>query len=140
MFRKGETLAYNPPLMTTDHELILVLDFGSQYTQLIARRIREIGVYCEIVPFNTKPDSIAGRPRRGVIFSVGPSSVYVGEAPQADLLGLGERGGSCVDHQGTCDRFKCDVSNAMRSAISVPWQKVRKGPRLGETPSDLLVS
>jgi GMP synthase (glutamine-hydrolysing) len=84
MFRKGETLAYNPPLMTTEHELILVLDFGSQYTQLIARRIREIGVYCEIVPYNTKPEALAGRPLRGVIFSGGPSSVYDDEAPHAD--------------------------------------------------------
>lgn len=70
--------------MTTEHELILVLDFGSQYTQLIARRIREIGVYCEIVPFNTKPEALAGRPLRGVIFSGGPSSVYDEDAPHAD--------------------------------------------------------
>jgi GMP synthase (glutamine-hydrolysing) len=79
---------YNPALMATKHELILVLDFGSQYTQLIARRVREIGVYCEIVPFNTLPEAVAGRPLRGVIFSGGPSSVYEEGAPHADRAWL----------------------------------------------------
>src|SRR6185369_3308232 len=74
--------------MATQHELILVLDFGSQYTQLIARRVREIGVYCEIVPYNTKPEAVAGRPLRGVIFSGGPSSVYDEDAPHADAAWL----------------------------------------------------
>jgi GMP synthase (glutamine-hydrolysing) len=70
--------------MATEHELLLVLDFGSQYTQLIARRVREIGVYCEIVPFNTPPSAVEGRPLKGVIFSGGPSSVYDEDAPHAD--------------------------------------------------------
>ena len=70
--------------MATQHELILVLDFGSQYTQLIARRIRETGVYCEIVPYNTPPAAVAGRMLKGVIFSGGPSSVYDEDAPHAD--------------------------------------------------------
>jgi GMP synthase (glutamine-hydrolysing) len=68
----------------TEHELILVLDFGAQYSQLIARRVREAGVYCEIIPFNTPPSAVAGRPLKGVIFSGGPSSVYDDEAPHAD--------------------------------------------------------
>ena len=51
---------------TTNHELILILDFGSQYTQLIARRIRELGVYCEIVPYNYPVEKIAERAPRGV--------------------------------------------------------------------------
>nr|HQU86856.1 hypothetical protein [Pyrinomonadaceae bacterium] len=58
------------------HELILILDFGSQYTQLIARRVREMGVYCEIVPFHYALEKIVERAPKGVILSGGPSSVY----------------------------------------------------------------
>lgn len=63
------------------HELILILDFGSQYTQLIARRIRENGVYCEIAPFHTALEKIVARQPKGVILSGGPSSVYDADAP-----------------------------------------------------------
>ncbi len=64
------------------HELILILDFGSQYTQLIARRVREQGVYCEIVPFHLALDKIAAKNAKGVILSGGPNSVYEADAPQ----------------------------------------------------------
>ncbi len=64
------------------HELILILDFGSQYTQLIARRVREQGVYCEIVPFYDSLEKILERKPKGVILSGGPSSVYEANAPQ----------------------------------------------------------
>jgi GMP synthase (glutamine-hydrolysing) len=69
------------------HELILILDFGSQYTQLIARRVREQGVYCEIVPFFYPLEKILERQPKGVILSGGPSSVYDKDAPrvQADF-------------------------------------------------------
>lgn len=69
---------------TTNHELILILDFGSQYTQLIARRIRELGVYCEIVPYNYPVEKIAERAPRGVILSGGPSSVNDEDAPRVE--------------------------------------------------------
>lgn len=64
------------------HELILILDFGSQYTQLIARRVREQGVYCEIHPFHLSADEIAARNPNGIILSGGPSSVTDEGAPQ----------------------------------------------------------
>jgi GMP synthase (glutamine-hydrolysing) len=64
------------------HELILILDFGSQYTQLIARRVREQGVYCEIHPFNLSADEIAAKRPKGVILSGGPSSVTDEDAPR----------------------------------------------------------
>ena len=64
---------------------ILVLDFGSQYTQLIARRIRENKVYSEIFPFNTSIDKIRAFEPKGIILSGGPSSVYDKEAPICDL-------------------------------------------------------
>lgn len=63
------------------HELILILDFGSQFTQLIARRVREQGVYCEIVPFHYALDKIVERNPKGVILSGGPNSVYEEDAP-----------------------------------------------------------
>lgn len=65
---------------------ILILDFGSQYTQLIARRVREIGVYCEIVPFNKIPSDLSDV--QGVILSGSPASVRDAEAPQPDLSGI----------------------------------------------------
>ena len=66
------------------HETIIILDFGSQYTQLIARRVREAGVYCEILPFNTPVEQIRARKPRGLILSGSPSSVYDPSAPRPE--------------------------------------------------------
>ncbi len=63
-------------------EFVLVLDFGGQYTQLIARRIRECRVYCEILPYHTSVEDIVSRRPKGIVFSGGPSSVYQEGAPQ----------------------------------------------------------
>lgn len=70
---------------------IVVLDFGSQYTQLIARKMRESGVYCEIVPYNEDIDKIKERNPKGIILSGGPASVYADDAyyPQEDIYSLG---------------------------------------------------
>jgi GMP synthase (glutamine-hydrolysing) len=65
-------------------ETILVLDFGSQYTQLIARRFRELGVYSEIVRPDTKASALAERKPRGIVLSGGPDSVYAKGAPRCD--------------------------------------------------------
>jgi len=65
------------------HEKIIILDFGSQYTQLIARRVRELNVYCEIHPFNKIPDLDDNI--KGVILSGGPSSVNDEDSPQINL-------------------------------------------------------
>jgi len=62
---------------------ILILDFGSQYTQLIARRIREIGVYCEIWPWDSRASDIGAFAPRGIILSGGPESVHADDGPQA---------------------------------------------------------
>jgi GMP synthase (glutamine-hydrolysing) len=66
------------------HSKILILDFGSQYTQVIARRIRECQVYSEIVRFDTPPTEIAALKPNGIILSGGPASVYDKGAPQID--------------------------------------------------------
>jgi len=63
---------------------ILILDFGSQYTQLIARRVREAKVYCEIHPFNMSLQKIKEFSSNGVILSGGPSSIYDEDAPFAE--------------------------------------------------------
>ena len=64
--------------------MIVVLDFGSQYTQLIARRIRESKVYCEIHPFNVPLQKITALNPKGIILSGGPASVYQNDAPRVD--------------------------------------------------------
>ena len=65
-------------------ETIIVLDFGSQYSQLIARRIRECRVYSRIMPFNTPAETIRAERPQGIILSGGPSSVYAENAPKCD--------------------------------------------------------
>jgi GMP synthase (glutamine-hydrolysing) len=70
-----------PPGVGTDR--VLILDFGSQFTQLIARRLRESGVYCEIWPFNADPDRIRAFAPRAFILSGGPASVTEAASPRA---------------------------------------------------------
>lgn len=62
--------------------MILIVDFGAQYSQLIARRVREAGVYCEIVPYTYTIDEIKEKQPKGIILSGGPASVYVENAPK----------------------------------------------------------
>ncbi len=77
--------------MDIHSQKILILDFGSQYTQLIARRIREAKIYCEIHPYNIGLDRIKSFAPRGIVLSGGPSSVYDKGAPAVDkkIFGLG---------------------------------------------------
>lgn len=72
-------------------EKILILDFGSQYTQLIARRIREQNVYCEIVPFHIQKEQVLAENPKGIVLSGSPSNVYAKDAPlpNLDILKLG---------------------------------------------------
>ena len=67
-------------------ETLLILDFGSQYTQLIARRVRELNVYCEIHPFNNPPEFTNNI--KGVILSGSPYSTLQEDAPKIDLTGI----------------------------------------------------
>src|SRR4051812_8815588 len=78
------TSAKTASLPAAVHDRILIIDFGAQYTQLIARRVREAGVYCEIHPFNKVTDaSIKTFAPKGIILSGGPASVTETHTPRA---------------------------------------------------------
>ena len=64
------------------HELVLVVDFGGQYNQLIARRVRENNVYCEIIPYTTDIEKIKSMNPKGIIFTGGPNSAYLEDSPK----------------------------------------------------------
>jgi len=96
---------------------ILILDFGSQYTQLIARRVREIGVYCEIWPWDARTGDIRKFAPRGIILTGGPASVYAEAAPRCDKrvfdLGVPVRG-ICYGMQLMCHELGGEVVKADR--------------------------
>jgi len=73
------------------HIPIVVLDFGSQYTQIIARKLRESGVYSQIVPYNEPISEIMARTPKGIILSGGPASVYAVNSyhPDTTIFDLG---------------------------------------------------
>ncbi len=96
-------------------ELIVVLDFGAQYVQLIARRVRELNVYCEIYPFYTSVETILAKKPKGIILSGGPMSVYAEGAPKVDAK-LFKAGipvlGICYGMQLGCDLLGGAVKGA----------------------------
>lgn len=97
--------------------MIVILDFGSQYTQLIARRVREANVYCEIHPFNYSAEKIRASQPKGIILSGGPSSVYDKKAPKPDpkIFDLGvPLLGICYGLQVMVDHFGGKVARAPR--------------------------
>ena len=73
------------------HERVLVLDFGGQYNQLIARRVRDLGVYCDLLPCSMSAEEIEKYAPIGIIFTGGPNSVYDAASPHIDrkILELG---------------------------------------------------
>ena len=66
------------------HETVIVLDFGGQYNQLIARRVRENNVYCEIYSYKTDLATIKAKNPKGIILTGGPNSVYLEDSPTID--------------------------------------------------------
>ncbi len=66
------------------HQTVIILDFGGQYNQLIARRVRECGVYCEVRPYTTPLDALRAMDPIGIIFTGGPNSVYLETSPRVD--------------------------------------------------------
>ncbi len=102
------------PRVSLSDEKILVLDFGSQYAQLIARRVREQNVYCELIRHDLPAATIAQKRPSGIILSGGPASVYAQGAPQCDpeLFQLGIPVlGICYGMQLACQSLGSQVSN-----------------------------
>src|SRR5262245_36330031 len=97
------------------HQTIVVLDFGSQFTQLIARRLRELSVYSEILPFNTPMAEIRARQPIGIVLSGGPKSVSEAAAPRCEP-GVYEAGvpvlGICYGMQLMTDALGGEVAPA----------------------------
>ena len=94
---------------------ILILDFGSQYTQLIARRVRELGVYCEIHPWDVGEEAVRAFGARGVILSGGPESVTQPGAPAAP-----------ADQAASSNRDRPVMTSGMTSgAVVMPVNSVR---------------
>jgi len=99
-------------------ELVLILDFGSQYTQLIARRVRELGVYSEIVAGSTPIEAIQSRKPRALILSGSPASGYRAQAPLPDpaIYDLGKPLlGICYGFQVTMQGLGGSVAKAERA-------------------------
>ncbi len=102
----------------TEHDLVLVVDFGAQYAQLIARRVREASVYSEIVPHTTSVADLLARQPKAIILSGGPSSVYEPGAPRVDA-GVFEAGvpvfGMCYGFQAMAQGLGGEVRRTGRS-------------------------
>ncbi|HET7642510.1 MAG TPA: glutamine-hydrolyzing GMP synthase [Nitrososphaeraceae archaeon] len=94
---------------------IIILDFGSQYSHLICRRIRDANIFCEIYPYNISADKLKKLSPKGIIFSGGPASVYSKNSPKPDkkIFDLGiPILGICYGHQIIVDNFKGKVKRS----------------------------
>lgn len=114
---------------------ILILDFGSQYNQLIARRVRELGVYSEIVPFNTSIEKLNDENVKGIILSGGPNSVYDEFAPHItkELYNLNKPVlGICYGMQITQLLFNGKISPALKREYGKSTLKITKHSALTE--------
>lgn len=123
--------------MTTNHEMILIIDFGAQYSQLIARRVREAKVYCEIVPFNSDLSKYKDKNVKGYILTGGPASLKDKNSPRLDksfydneipMLGIcygmqliAENFGGKLEPSESSEygraKFEADVNNILFSGI-----------------------
>ncbi len=123
------------------HQTLLVLDFGSQYTQLIARRLRELNLYTEILPFHTPVDELAARRPAGLILSGGPASVREPGAPRcpSEVLALGVPVlGICYGMQLMADALGGEVEPAPEREFGAATVTVESDcPLFGGLPRDI---
>jgi GMP synthase (glutamine-hydrolysing) len=112
---------------------ILILDFGSQYSQLIARRVREAGVYCELHPWDTDAETVRTFAAKGIILSGGPQSVHEAETPRADpvIFDLGvPLLGVCYGMQSLAAQLGGEVSPATHREYGYAQVRARGHSRL----------
>ncbi|MEQ7126358.1 glutamine-hydrolyzing GMP synthase [Actinopolymorpha sp. B11F2] len=127
--------------MVTDHDLVLVVDYGAQYAQLIARRVREARVYSEIVPHTTPVAQLLARRPKAIILSGGPQSVYAEGAPQVDpkLFAAGVPAfGICYGFMAMAQALGGEVAKTGRSEFGrtlVTAHEPRSGALLAGVPA-----
>ena len=125
-----------------EREMIIVLDFGGQYNQLIARRVRECNVYCEVHPYNMDLEKIKAMAPKGIIFTGGPNSVYGEESPRCSMeiykLGIPILG-ICYGSQLMAHMLGGKVTTAPVSEYGKTEVTVEPGSRLlnGVSPSTI---
>lgn len=126
---KNQPITLSPVQPISLIDKILILDFGSQYTQLIARKIRELNVYCEIHPFNVSMDFVKNFSAKALILSGGPSSVYEENAPNISreifdmdlpILGI------CYGMQLICHLFGGEVKKAQKKEFGQHSMEILK--------------
>jgi len=125
----------------SDHQVVVVLDFGGQYNQLIARRIRELNVYSELVPHTITAAELAKKNLKGIVFSGGPNSVYGENAPDVDpaVFDLGVPIlGICYGMQLLAKRFQANVARGITREYGRTTLKVMDAdaPLFFEQPSE----
>ena len=115
------------------HHKILILDFGSQYTQLIARRVREIGVYCELFPYDVSPHFIEKFDPSGIILSGGPDTVIQNDSARAPdiifnlnipILGI------CYGMQTMAVQLGGEANNAKKAEFGFAQVRARNHSKL----------
>ena len=134
---------FSRPRLTVNHQTIVVLDFGSQFTQLIARRLRELSVYAEILPFDTPVARIMERRPVGIILSGGPKSVSDVGAPHCDTS-VYEAGvpvlGICYGMQLMTHALGGDVAPAPHREFGLATIRIEPdAPLFASVPEDLRV-
>ncbi len=131
-----ETLPQNEELSQLNRQMIAILDFGSQYSELIARRIRETQVYSEVLSYRTTAEQLRQLNPKGIIFSGGPSSVYAPGAPECDpeIWSLG------IPVLGVCYGMQLMVKQLGGNVLPADRKEYGKASLLIDDPTDLLTN